>query len=77
MNSVAENAKKIMEKQGVKHKAIAERAGYSVQQFSSMLNGRKRIDWRDVLRIAVALGLTPNDLYGITNQISENDQKGA
>lgn len=72
MNTVAENTKAIIDRRGYKHKAIAEKAGYSVQQFSGMLNGRKLITWKDVLHISNALGVTPNDLYGIT---SEEEQK--
>lgn len=65
MNLIAENTKRIIEEQGVKQKAIAEKAGYTEQQFSRMMNDRNLISWYDVLRIAEALGVTPNDLYGI------------
>lgn len=73
MNIVVKNTKAIINKCGYKHKAIAKKAGYSAQQFSGMLNGRKLITWKDVIYIADALGVTPNDLYGITS----SDQKGA
>lgn len=65
MNLIAENTKRIIEEQGVKQKSIAEKAGYTEQQFSRMMNDRNLISWHDVLRIAEALGVTPNDLYGI------------
>ena len=65
MNQIAENTKKIIEEKGLKQKSVAEKAGYTMQQFSRMMNGRNQISWHDVLRIANVLGVTPNDLYGI------------
>lgn len=62
---IPQNVLKIIQDTGVKQCVIAERAGYTKQQFSDMLNGRKIIKAMDVLRIARALNVTPNDLYGI------------
>lgn len=45
MNLIAENTKRIIEEQGVKQKAIAEKAGYTEQQFSRMMNDRNLISW--------------------------------
>lgn len=73
MNPIIKNTKKIIQERGIKQKAVAEKAGYTAQQFSGMLNGRKLITWKDVICISDALGVTPNDLYGITS----SDQKGA
>ena len=67
---VAENIKNIINNAGIKQKSIAEKAGYSIQQFSNLLNGRKIITDVDVFRIAMALGVTPNELYGITTETS-------
>lgn len=74
MNPIVKNTRAIISKHGYKHKAIAEKAGYSVQQFSGMLNGRKLITWEDIMRISDALGVTPNELFGIT---SPEEEKGA
>lgn len=65
MQSFAEGTKLYIRNLGIKQKVIAERAGYSIQQFSNMLNGRKLISATDVWRISQALGVTPNDLFGI------------
>lgn len=46
-------------------KVVAKRAGYTEQQFSNILCGRKNIETDDILRIAKALSATPNELYGI------------
>lgn len=61
--SVAKNTKRIIEHRGLKQKAIAERAGFSIQQFNALLNGRKIIKDVDIIAIANALDVTPNDLF--------------
>lgn len=73
MNPVIIQTKKIIQERGIKQKAVASKAGYTAQQFSNMLNERKIIECADVLRISAALDVTPNELFGIT----DNDQKGA
>lgn len=65
MNPVIIQTKKIIHERGIKQKVIAEKAGYTAQQFSNMLNGRKIIECTDVLRISAVLNVTPNDLFGI------------
>ena len=59
--TVPENILEIIQKQCV----IASRAGYSKQQFSDMVNGRRIIKVVDILAIAEVLGVTPNELFGI------------
>lgn len=65
MNPISENVQRILKERGIKKGAFAEKAGYTLQQFSRILTGRSRIYWDDVLRLANALGVTPNELYGI------------
>lgn len=60
---VAPNVKSIIEKKCLKQNAIAKKAGYSEQQFSAMLNGRKVIRDTDVLNIALALDVDANALF--------------
>lgn len=68
---IAKNVSEIIRELGIKQKVIAERAGYSENVFSNMLNGRKTIKACDIPRIAKALNRTPNALYGVTdNQAS-------
>ncbi|WP_337402861.1 helix-turn-helix transcriptional regulator [Porcipelethomonas sp.] len=71
MNNVAEYTRKIMNDKGLKQKSVAEKAGYSQQQFSNLLTGRKFFGANDVLRIATALKVTPNDLFGFSNDSTE------
>ncbi len=68
MNTVIKNTEAIIREKGLKKKSVAEKAGYSKQQFSNLLNGRKILKESDILRIATALDVTPNDLFGITNK---------
>lgn len=63
---VAKNTKRIIVGLGLKNRAVARRAGYSEQQFSAMLNGRRVIKDYDVIAISQALGVTPNDLFADT-----------
>lgn len=58
----------IINKRGLKQGAIAERAGYTKQQFSDMMNGRRIIKPCDVLAISNALGVSVNDLYAASDR---------
>ena len=60
---LADNIKSIIRKKGILQSALAKKAGYSKQQLSNMLQGRKLIRADDIPKIASALSLTPNDLY--------------
>ncbi len=62
---VAENAKKLINKQGLKQNFIACKAGYTPKVFNALLNGGRVMRDTDVLRIATALEVTPNVLFGI------------
>ncbi|MCI8602035.1 MAG: helix-turn-helix transcriptional regulator [Oscillospiraceae bacterium] len=63
---IAENTRRIISIKGMKQRAVALRAGISEQQFSALLNNRRVIRDIDVIAIANALEVTPNDLFGLT-----------
>lgn len=65
-NATSEYIKAIIQERGLKQNAVAYKAGYSKQMFNYMLNNHRGIKDIDVLRIADALGVTPNELFGIT-----------
>lgn len=65
---VAENVAKIISKLDLKQRAVAKKAGFEAQAFNDMLNGRRLIKLCDVVAIAEALGVTPNDLFGIPKE---------
>lgn len=62
-NILTENIKRIISEKGYKQKSVAQKGGYNPKQFNNMLNGRKVIGGLDVLRIATALEVMPNDLF--------------
>lgn len=60
---VAENISKIIQDRGIKQSFVAENAGYTPQELSDMLNGRRLIKVCDIPRIAKILDVKVNDLY--------------
>lgn len=69
MNSiVAPNVEAIIIRKCLKQSAVAERAGYTKQQFNAMLRGRKVIRDTDIARIATALEVDANTLFMARNE---------
>lgn len=66
---IAKSIKKIIKSKGYKQYAVGVKAGYSKRVFNDMLNERKRITDVDILNIANALEVSPNDLYEIKNNL--------
>lgn len=63
MNNVALGIKRTLFEKGMIQKVVAERAGFSNQQFSDMLNGRKVIRADYLPDIAKALGVSVNEIF--------------
>lgn len=59
---VAPEIRRIIRERGLKQYAVAEKAGYTKQQFSAMLTGRKLITDADILKIIIALDVDANTL---------------
>ena len=57
--------KQIISRKGLKNLYVAENAGYTAQELSDMLNGRRLIKACDIPKIAKALGVEINYLFGI------------
>ncbi len=66
IKSVAPAIKQIVESRGLKQVSIAQRAGYTKNQFNSLLNGRKLITETDIFKICSVLEITPNELFGFS-----------
>lgn len=60
---VPENVRRVIEQKRLTHQEVAQQAGYSAQQFSDMLNGRKIIRPCDLSRISAALEVDISDLF--------------
>lgn len=56
---------KVIDEKCMKQSAVARAAGYGPKVFNAMLRGRKRMTSDDVVPICKALGVTPNELFGI------------
>lgn len=60
---VAPNVEAIIVRKCLKQSAVAEKAGYTKQQFNAMLRGRKVIRDTDIMRIATALDVDADTLF--------------
>lgn len=61
--TIAANIRSVIRQKGLIQRVVAERAGFSEQQFCGMLAGRKIMRAEFMPAIAKALGMTPNDLF--------------
>jgi transcriptional regulator with XRE-family HTH domain len=68
INLIAQNTKRLIKKKGLLQYFVARQAGFSPGQFSNMMNGRKIISAEDIVKIAEALGVTPNELFEDSSQ---------
>lgn len=68
--AIADNTRRIIAERGLKKRAVAERAGFSENQFSAILNKRRVVRDIDVIAIARALDVTPNELFADSIQSS-------
>lgn len=66
---IIKNIKALASYRGMKHKEVAEKAGYSVKCFSAMMNNRRVIRGTDILPIANVLGVTPNEVLCLSARI--------
>lgn len=69
-SAIATNTKRIIKEMGLKQNVVAQRVGLTPANFSNLLHGRKVIKDTDVAAIADALGVTPNELFGVPNSDS-------
>lgn len=60
---VVPNIRRIINERGLKQCAVAEKAGYTKNQFNAMLTGRKLITDIDICKITTALEIDANTLF--------------
>ena len=60
---ITRGIKRIIADRGLIQAAVARRAGFTPQQLTCMLHGRKIIRAIDLFRIADALGVTAQEVY--------------
>ena len=77
---VANRVREIIKEKGLTHTPIAEKAGFSTQEFSDMLNGRRLMRAVDIASIISALrgvGVDANYLFMVDSaEIYEGQKKG-
>lgn len=66
--TVPQNLSRIIKERGLKQSAVAQWSGYTRQQFTDMLNGRKLIKPCDATKLAATLGVNIGDLFVDTGQ---------
>lgn len=59
-----------MKAKGLKQKTIAEKAGFTENQFSQIINDKRSISADELEIICNAIGTTPNEIYKIVHQDS-------
>lgn len=56
---------KVIDEKCLKQSAVARAAGYDPKKFNAILRRRKKMTSDDVVPICKALGVTPNELFGV------------
>ena len=59
----ADGIARLIDEKGLKQVYVADKAGYTPQELSDMLRGRRLIKASDIPKIAYALGVTSNEIY--------------
>lgn len=58
------NIRRIIEEKGMKQGVVAERSGFTPQEFSNILNDRRKLlRVEHIPKVAKALGVTPDALF--------------
>ncbi len=63
MNTVIQSVREIISQKGMKQCAVAKKAGFTPQEFSNILCGKKVFKTEYIMPICNALGVYPNDLF--------------
>lgn len=66
-NDVLLNIQNLILEKGMKQCVVAERAGFTPQEFSNILNNRKLLRVENITAIARAIGVDVNDLFYSNN----------
>ncbi len=69
-DDIIQNIKNVIAKKGMRQRAVAERAGFSKQDFSNILNDhRKLLRVEYLVPIAFALGVDVNELLKLGKKV--------
>lgn len=68
MLSVSSKVKKEIENKGLKQSYVAQKIGMNPKTFNGLLNGRKTFDVSYLIPICKAIGISPNELLGFSEE---------
>lgn len=69
--AIINNIKQIIDNKGMKQGVVAERAGFTPQEFSNILNERRKLLRVEYMpSIAAAMGVDVDTLYGLREEVS-------
>lgn len=71
---IAMGIRNLINERGMIQRVVAERAGYTSQQFSDMLNDRKTIKAIDIVPISKALGVSVQEVYDAGSALLESTE---
>jgi transcriptional regulator with XRE-family HTH domain len=76
LDPIALSIRRIIKRKGLVQGFVAKKAGFTIQQFSDMLNDRRIIRAVDLLQIADALGVQVQEIYdaGIGDEEQEDEE---
>ncbi len=64
-NDIINTIRTTINKKGLKQAYVAKKTGLTQQEFSNIMCGRKTFQVTYVKPVCEALGITPNELFGI------------
>ena len=77
MEKLAQTVKERAAKLALSQAEVARRCGVTERAFNHYMSGRSEPNLSTLLRIAIVLDCTPNDLLGVTSASIKTDAKGA
>lgn len=76
-SSVPDNLKRILKRKGMKQSVFSKALGIPRQRITDIISGRRLVYPSEIMQMAKALDVSPNELFGMGNReiriVREND----
>ena len=66
-DDIIQNIRKIIKERGLKQNFVANRAGFTPQEFNNILCSRQLLKTESIVNLCNALDVTPNELFLFKN----------
>ena len=66
-DDIVQNIRKIIKERGLKQNFVANRAGFTPQEFNNILCSRQLLKTESIVNLCNALDITPNELFMFKN----------